>query len=65
MSKQDALSTLGFPTDSSLPSEEQIVQAHRKLMQKVHPDKGGSAGLAAQLNEAKLTLLRIRQNSDG
>lgn len=35
----------------------QVIDAHRRLMQRVHPDKGGSALLAQQLNEAKRVLL--------
>lgn len=35
-----------------------IVEAHKRLIAKVHPDAGGTSHLAAQVNQARDTLLR-------
>ena len=54
MSQKQAYEILGLEPDAS---KEEITKAHKRMMQKVHPDRGGSDYLAAQLNQAKETLL--------
>lgn len=54
MNLQEAFDILGIPRDAK---REDVIAAHRKLMQKLHPDRGGSAALAAQINCAKDIIL--------
>ncbi len=50
MTLEEAYAVLGLERGAS---RAQVLEAHRRLMQKVHPDRGGSNFLAAQINQAK------------
>ncbi len=54
MTKKEAYDILGLTVSAS---KDDIIKAHRKLMQKVHPDHGGSNYLAVKINQAKKILL--------
>ena len=56
MTRQEALSVLGLAESASA---DDIRAAHRRLIQRVHPDVGGSADLAARINRAKDVLLGV------
>jgi hypothetical protein len=54
MSPDEALLVLGLEAGAS---ESKVREAHKRLIANLHPDKGGSSYLAAQINQAKDVLL--------
>ncbi|PID42813.1 MAG: molecular chaperone DnaJ [Gammaproteobacteria bacterium] len=54
LSVNDALQILGLEKGAT---KKQVIAAHRKLIQKFHPDRGGSNYLAHMINEAKSVLI--------
>lgn len=60
LSVREACEILGVEQNCS---REDIITAHRRLMQKIHPDRGGNDYLAAKVNEAKAVMLaRVDKN---
>lgn len=55
ISNDEAYNILGLPTSAS---QEDIIKTHKRLMQRIHPDRGGSDYLAAKINAAKDQLIK-------
>ena len=52
--KNEAFEILGLDFNAS---RDDIINAHKKLIEKNHPDKGGSDYLSAKINKARDVLL--------
>jgi hypothetical protein len=55
LSEAEAYEILGLPNTAS---KDEVVKAHKRLMQRMHPDRGGSDYLAAKINAAKDQLVK-------
>ncbi|WP_020209712.1 hypothetical protein [Gilvimarinus chinensis] len=60
---QEAAEILGLEQELAAGrlNKELIITAHKRLMQKVHPDRGGNDYLASRINQAKDVLLKSLQ----
>jgi hypothetical protein len=64
MTTAEALGILGLDGDINKGDITAVMvqDAHRRLIQKLHPDRGGNDYLAAKINQARDYLLKILQN---
>ena len=61
MTRAEAWQILGLKPGAE---KEEILAAHRRLIQKIHPDLGGSDYLATRINQAKDKLVGDDDNPD-
>ena len=54
LSVNEAYAVLGLEPDAN---KQSILNAHKQLMQKIHPDRGGSSYLAVKINQARDLLI--------
>lgn len=62
MSEAEALEVLGLEPGAT---ESDITECHRRLMQLIHPDRGGSPYFAVKVNQAKEVLLGRGKSQNG
>jgi hypothetical protein len=62
MSEAEALEVLGLGPGAT---EADITESHRRLMQLIHPDRGGSSYFAVKANQAKEVLLGRDKSQNG
>lgn len=60
MTPEEAAEILGIKErfEQGQLSREELLRAHKALIQKVHPDRGGNDYLAARVNQAKEVLMK-------